>query len=218
MRRKSIKKKKKFLKTKKYKRGNIMRYLILIFTTLILASTTWALDTTDDEANKLYQQAYNNVLDKNWDDAIDQFRDLLKKYRDSSWEDDAEFWLCYAQEKSSNNLEEAFECLEDFVDDFEDSKWRDDAIQNMGRIAQELEKQGKAEYLLQVKTIENDVSDELSLTAIRALSSRGDEKAFKSIIKIYDSNKNARIRKKMVYIIGSFESKESADFENNSCF
>jgi len=99
MQRKNIKKKKKFHKNKKYKRGNIMRYLILIFTIIILSSTTWALDTPDDEANKLYQKAYNNILDKNWDEAIDQFRELLKKYSNSSWEDDSEFWMCYAQEK-----------------------------------------------------------------------------------------------------------------------
>lgn len=188
-----------------------MKYFKSFVLALLIASTIWSMEAPDDEANKLYQQAYNNVLDKNWDKAIEQFQILLKKYSDSSWEDDAEFWLCYAQEKNEGNLEDSFECMEDFVEDFEDSKWRDDALQNMGRIANELDQHGKPEYLQRLNTIENNENDELTLAAIRALSSRGDKQSYKSILRIYDSNKNDRIRKKMVYIIGSFESDESAE-------
>lgn len=180
--------------------------VILIFTQPILG-----LEFNDDEANKLYQEAYNLVLDKNWTDAIEKFETFLVKYSDSSWEDDAQFWMCYSMEKKYNDFEESFACFEKFVASYEDSKWRDDAIQNLTRLARELEKDGKDEYMLQLKTIEDEVSDELTLAAIQALSSRGDAKAFETLVKIYDNNANVRIRKKMVYIIGSFENKASIE-------
>jgi HEAT repeat protein len=188
-----------------------MRILLIVITIIIFTTPILAFDINDDDANKLYQEAYNLVLDNKWSAAIEKFKILLDKYGNSSWEDDARFWMCYSMEKQNNNLEKSFECYEDFIASHDDSKWRDDAIQNLARLARELEKQGKDEYTLRVKTIEDDVSDELTLAAIRALSSRGDQKSFESLVKIYDSNKNERIRKKMVYIIGSFNNNESND-------
>jgi len=188
-----------------------MKTLITVFIILLLTQTIFALELSDDEANKLYQEAYNLVLDKNWSDAIEKFEMLLDKYSDSSWEDDARFWMCYSLEKLNNDLEGSFACFEDFVSSYEDSKWRDDAIQNLARLARELQKEGKDEYNMQFKIIQDEESDELTLAAIQALSSRGDQRAFETLLKIYDNNKSDRIRKKMVYIIGSFENRASIE-------
>jgi HEAT repeat protein len=185
----------------------ILNLLLILF---LATQIGHALEALDEEANKMYQQAYKLVTDKKWDKAIEIFKDLLDKYPDSSWEDDATFWICYASEKNGRKMEKSFECYEDFIDDFSDSKWADDALQNLGQLAQDLKNDGKPEYLERVKNLENEVNNELSLAAIRALSSRGDRQSFDSIVRIFDSNKNQSLRKKMVYIIGSFESKESA--------
>ncbi|KAA3615697.1 MAG: outer membrane protein assembly factor BamD [Calditrichaeota bacterium] len=182
----------------------IIYSLIVLF---LFAQSNYALDALDDEANKLYQDGYKLILDKDWNSAIETFEKLLDKYSDSSWEDDATFWICYAHEKKGRKKENSFECYEDFIKDFEDSKWRDDALQNMAKIAQEI---GNSDYTTRVKNLENELDDELSLAAIRALSSRGDTKAFESIIRIFNSNKKPGLRKKMVYIIGSFETSASA--------
>ena len=188
-----------------------MKTFFIVIISIMLFQQGFSIGVKDDDANKLYQEAYNLVLDKNWAEAIEKFEILLDKYSNSIWEDDAQFWMCYSLEQKNNDLEGSFGCFEDFVQSYEDSKWRDDAIQNLTRLARELEKEGKAEYTLRLKTIQDDVNDELTLAAIQALSSRGDQKAFESLLTIYDSNKNERIRKKMVYIIGSFESKESIE-------
>jgi len=181
----------------------ILNTLLFIF---LLTQVSHALDTRDDDANKLYQEAYKLVTDKNWDKAISTFEDLLDKYPDSSWRDDATFWICYANDKKGRKKEMSFECYEDFIRHFDNSKWRDDALQNLAKIAQDLKNDGKPEFLEQVKIMENEMNDELSLAAIRALSSRGNKKSLESIIRIFDTNKNERLRKKMIYIIGSFGS------------
>ncbi len=188
-----------------------MKKITTVFLVLFLiAQTSYALNELDDDANKLYQDAYKLIMDKNWEDAIEKFELFLDKYSDSSWEDDATFWICYAHEKNGRKDEKSFECYEDFIHDFEDSKWGDDALQNLAELARQLNNDGKPEFLERLEEIEKEISDEFSLTAIRALSSRGDKQSFKSIVRIFDSNKNQNLRKKMVYIIGSFESDESA--------
>ena len=188
-----------------------MKTLIFELLILFFIHQGFAIGLRDDEANNLYQEAYNLVLDKKWGEAIEKFKKLLDKFSDSSWEDDVRFWMCYALEKENNDLEASFECLEDFVKSHQESKWRDDAIQNLIRMARELEKEGKVDYNLRVKALEDDVNDELTLAAIQALSSRGDERAFETLLRIYDGNENEQIRKKMVYIIGSFENRASVE-------
>lgn len=192
-------------------KGSTMKVLIISILLFMLFQALPAKGISDDDANKLYQEAYSLVLDKKWDEAIEKFELLLDKYHSSSWADDAQFWMCYAMEKRDNNPEKAFNCYEDFAQSHKESQWRDDAIQNLARLAGELKEEGKTEYGLRLKAIEDEMNDELSLAAIQALSSRGDERAFKALVKIYDNNTNERIRKKMVYIIGSFESKASVE-------
>ncbi len=187
------------------------KIITTVFVLLLIAQTGYALEKLDDNANKLYQDAYKLVLDKNWEDAIEKFEQLLDKHSDSSWEDDATFWICYAHEKKGRNNEKSFECYEDFIHDFEDSKWNDDALQNLAQLARQLNNDGKPEFLQRVGEIEKEISDEFSFAAIRAISSRGDKKAFESITRIFDSNKKPNLRKKMVYIIGSFETTAAAN-------
>lgn len=192
-------------------KGIIMNTIRTILIVFLLFQFSPAMELSDDEANKLYQEAYNLVLDKSWSEAIDKFEILLDKYSDSSWEDDARFWMCYAHEKMDDDPEASFECLEGFVSSYQESKWRNDAIQNLARLAKELEAEGKPEYMLRLNDIEDDMNDELSLAAIQALSSRGDKRAFETLVKLYDSSQSDNIRKKMVYIIGSFDNTASRD-------
>jgi len=188
-----------------------MKALIIITGMLLFTGQSLWAETPDDEADKLYQEAYKLVLDKNYEGAMSKFNKILKDYSSSSWVDDAEFWLCYSREKADQNLEASFDCYYEFVEQNEESKWRDDALQNMAGLARELQKRGKPDFATRLKSLEEEVDDELSLAALQALQNRGDKRAFDTIIKIFNTNKNERIREKMVYMISSFEMKEARE-------
>ncbi|MCB0282490.1 MAG: HEAT repeat domain-containing protein [Calditrichaeota bacterium] len=186
-----------------------MKKVILL--ALLLSGFLCAAVSPDEKANELYEKGYKLVLEKDWAKASDIFNELLSKYASSSWADDAQFWLCYSIEKSEQNLEASFDCYSRFIEKYPESKWHDDAMQNMVRLAEELDKQDKPVYRERLKMIENKESDEVSLAVLHALQSRGDEKALEAVLKIFDSTKNENIRKKMVYIIGSFEDNQARE-------
>lgn len=183
-----------------------------IFFLLILGSynSIFALNI-EEEADKLYQQAYKLVLEKNYEQAQKQLTEIINNYQRSSWVDDASFWLCYTVEKSQNDKGLAFDYYARFVEKYKNSKWRDDAMQNMALLARVLEKEGRGEYALRLKEFKNEANDELTMAALQALQHRGDKRAYEKIVQIYDKTKSKRIKDKLVYMISSFNNKAAAE-------
>ena len=101
---------------------------------------------SDEPDAAAYKKAYNLVLDQKWNEAIKEFEAFIKKFPNSGWKDDANFWMCYSKDKAGYNLEEVFNCYQDFINNNKRSKWADDARSNMIVVGQKLVKQGKVEY------------------------------------------------------------------------
>jgi HEAT repeat protein len=163
----------------------------------------------EEDADQIYQKAYNLILDKKWNEASELFQTLIEKYPKSSRVDGARFWQCYASEKRESSLEKAYACYESFIEKFPSSKWVNDAKANMLRIAQELVKQGKAEYKGYAEGMQANENDEIAMAALFALQGRGDERAFKAIISLYDKTTDIQRLRKMIYLIGSSDFPES---------
>ena len=143
-----------------------MKSLTSFLTFLLL----WpAIGLARDDADA-YRGGYQHVLDEDWPAATSAFRDLVAKYPESDWTDDATFWLCYAEEKSGKNAEASFGCYQGFTDDYPDSEWTDDAERNLVRLARRLAQQGKPEYRDRIRDLEEDVDDEKLLTVLMALA------------------------------------------------
>ena len=94
--------------------GTIIMLLVLVMG-LSLSSTTAAYIENQDEVDKAYKKAYNNILDEKWSEAIQSFEKFTRSYPKSRWVDDAEYWQCYAREQKGESLEKTFDCYQDFI-------------------------------------------------------------------------------------------------------
>ena len=119
--------------------------------------------------------------------------------------------MCYSKEKAGYGLEEVFNCYQDFVNNNKRSKWADDARSNMIVIGQKLVKQGKVEYKSIIENLTSQDKEEISITALYALQNMGNEKALKSILKLYDTASGENYKGKIIYALGNFEAPEAFD-------
>ncbi|MCK5077698.1 MAG: hypothetical protein KAR38_15050, partial [Calditrichia bacterium] len=181
-----------------------IRVSILSIVFLILISFTGITAATNDEIDQKYQKAYNLVLDEKWNEAEKLLNEIIKEYPGSNYTDDAKFWKCYILEKRDNALEDCFKCYQSLIKKYPGSKWNDDAKSNMLRLAQKLSKQGKKEYEAIVTSMMDDEKEEIMLAALHSLQSRGDDRAFTVIENLLETTKNPKVRKKIIYVLGTF--------------
>jgi len=181
---------------------------LLFATIFILPVGTVA---AQDSADIAYSEANDLILDENWTAAIDALSTFRSDYRNSSRQDDAAFFVCYATDKKGGALEDAFSCFEDFTEDFSDSNYVDDAKSSMVRIARSLARQGKPEYEQRIQILRQEENAEVAVAALYALRNMGDEEALATILDLYDRTENENIREKIVYILGDFDSAVALD-------
>jgi len=164
---------------------------------------------TKDESTKLYESAYNNILDEKWEDAIKSMEEVIDKFSDSRWYDDARFWQCYAQEQLEKSLEQVFECYLLFIDDIPNSNYTDDVKTNLIRVGNELAEMGKTEYLEQLELMKESEDNEIVISAIGALRNMEDDKALKTLINIYKTDQSRKIKEEIIYILSDFDNPEA---------
>jgi TolA-binding protein len=70
-------------------RGNLS-FIIVLLLAFVFANGLNAAKKQDD-GYKVYQQAYNLILDEQWNEASNAFKDMLQRYPKSAWVDDASF-------------------------------------------------------------------------------------------------------------------------------
>jgi len=182
--------------------------MILLAGVFVLVHADNLINSQDDDT-KAYKQAYNLILDEKWDSAILAFEKFIDTYPESRWVDDAHFWHCYAMEKKGENPEEVFACYQKFVNTYGKSKWTNDAKANLIRLGQKLVSMGKTEYENRVRSMKASEDEEISLAALYALQSIGDEKASRAIMDLYRKSKSKRIREMSVYVLGSSDAPEA---------
>ena len=186
-----------------------MKVVIAAMLIMVMVSSSAFTASINDEADKKYQKAYNLVLDEQWSEAEKILNEIIRKYPDSKYVDDAKFWKCHILEKRDNALEECFKCYQDLTKKYPDSKWSDDARNNMVRLAQKLSKQGKKEYEAIANNMMDDEKEEIMLAALHSLQSRGDDRAFAVIEDLLETTKSPKIRKKIIYVLGTFETEKA---------
>ncbi len=160
-------------------------------------------ETTD---TKQYQQAYNNILEENWQQALKEFEAFMTKYEKSQYFDDASFWHCFALDKTGADREAVFQCYQDLVKTFPKSKWADDAKRNMIAIGKSLADTGKSEYGEIVKAMQESDDNEIALSAIRALGNMNDEQAQDALLNLYSQSQHAKVRKEIIFALSEIGS------------
>lgn len=155
-------------------------------------------DEPQDAVYQDYKAAYNLVLDQRWSEAITGLEAFSKKYPNTKYTDDAQFWLCYSREKRGDNPEQVFEAYEKFIQKFSSSQYVDDARSNMIRLADQLAKAGNPKYKARLEALRSSEDEDLKLQAIYALSQYDDPSTAKTLIELVQTEKNANLRRKIV--------------------
>ena len=185
-------------------------FFLILSIVIIRPQTTYS-QMTNEKEKALYEEAYQNVLDENWDEALSLFGQFISEYSDSKWTDDAHFWKCYAREKVGQSLETSFECYQNFIRSYPGSQWVDDAKSNMIRIGQALVKNGKIEYEAAIKNLQKSNNEEIALEAISALQHLGNQEALSALINIYNENASQKIKERIIFTLSQLDNNEATE-------
>src|SRR3990172_9169547 len=154
-----------------------------------------------DASSKSYNVGYNLILDEKWTEAIGAFENHLRQFPKSPYADDAQFWICSAQEKQQQ-LEQALDCYSQFSKKYAKSEWANDAEAHRVQLLHRLKKAGE----LGITALHEKEDEEVTLAALYALEDLGDPEAVPAIIDFFDRTKNKALRAKIVYVLAEVES------------
>jgi len=169
---------------------------------------------TKKEITEAYQVAYSLILEEKWKEARQALEEFLRQYAKTRYTDDARFWLCYAMEKLSLPDEEVFEAYQLFIQEFPRSKWEDDAKGNLISIGRRLVGSGrkeKAQYGPILEDLQQDADLEVAMEALYGLRRKGDKSSLQTVIRLYDPESDARLRKRIVHTLSHFDDPEALD-------
>jgi hypothetical protein len=86
----------------------------------------------DDPAYAVYREGYALVLEEQWDAAIARFTELLRRYPNSTYVDDAGYWSAYALK--SIDSEKAVKAYEAFLRTHRQSRYYPDAMADLTQL------------------------------------------------------------------------------------
>lgn len=117
--------------------GKIILFMGLIIFPLILFA--------QDESTQLFYSAKRLMHQRKYDRALENYELLKKKFPDSKYNDDAEFWSAYIWEKKADD-KKAFESYEKFVSKNPTSPFVDDAMVYQISVAEKLARKGDKNF------------------------------------------------------------------------
>ena len=162
-------------------------------------------DPNETDTQK-YQQAYNYILEENWQKALTAFESFIQQYEKSPYLDDAHFWHCFAMEKTGASDEDVFKCYQDLIKTYPKSQWTDDAERNLITVGKRLVDTGKTEYKAIIEAMQKSADKEIALTAINALREIGNERALDALAGLYSSTQQRKVREEIIFAISQFKS------------
>ena len=81
----------------------------------------------DDPGYDLYKSGYRMILQEQWEEAFQQFRELEERHSESRYIDDALYWKAYSLARR-DYVPEAIDAYRALLDRFPDSEYFDDAV------------------------------------------------------------------------------------------
>ena len=85
------------------------------------------------------------------------------------------------------------------------SSWADDAKASAIRVGRQLVREGNPEYAPMLEAMQKSDDEEVALSALYALQNIGDERAFSTIMDLYERSNSEELRGRIVYILGNFD-------------
>lgn len=116
---------------------------IVIFLSCVLVFST--MTSIAQEDFKLFNEAMELRIQREWDQALQKYDSLKLKYPESKYIDDVEFWSAYILEEQGKESE-AFTAYEEMKNKHPQSPWVDDATRHQIGLAEKFVKQGQESY------------------------------------------------------------------------
>jgi len=95
----------------------------------------YAADNKDDPGYDMYKSGYSLILNEQWEEACERFRELLNSFPESRYTDDAMYWTAYAR-SHHDQFEDALDAYQALIEEFPNSQYFDDAVADMAEIEQ----------------------------------------------------------------------------------
>jgi GWxTD domain-containing protein len=185
-----------------------------IFLLLLLFSfTTMLSGNSGKEADKLYQSAKKERIERNWEKAISLYQELIDRFPESNYSDDASFWIGYCLEHKVGQHLEAFLAYNKLINDFPESPWIEDARVHKIFVAESLAVYDKTAYLDFLAEELDSEYPEVSDRAALSLGKLGDERAISYLEKLLPDEKYGLLAKSLILEIESRDSLEEIEPE-----
>ncbi len=156
-----------------------------------------------EAATELFNKANEEQIEGNWDLALSLFQELIDRFPESIYSDDAEFRIGYCLEQKGGHNLEAFLAYERLITSYPNSPWVDDAQIHKLSVAETLVGEGNKAY--QEYLVEQMESEEegIRYRAILIVGRLGDERAIPYLKKIQE---HATFGKQAASLIEQLES------------
>jgi tetratricopeptide (TPR) repeat protein len=86
----------------------------------------------DDPGYALYRDGYRLVLDERWEQALQKFEELQRRFPASSYRDDAAYWSAYSLKHV--RPKDAREAYRSFIEHYRQSSYFDDAVADLQEV------------------------------------------------------------------------------------
>jgi len=91
-----------------------------------------------DRTEQAYEDLQDLIYDERYQQAYEAAQQFMKTYPKSKWVEAADFWKCYALERSTRAYAESFDCYASFLKKYPDGKWSDDARNEYVKLAKRM--------------------------------------------------------------------------------
>lgn len=154
-----------------------MRHLkIVAFLSTILVEVSLTTRLVAQEDFKLFNEAMELRIQREWDKALEKYESLKLNYPDSKYVDDAEFWSAYIVEEQGKGSE-AFKAYEQMKNKHPESPWVDDATRHQIGLAEKFVKQGQESYKDFLMKSLDSPNKNVKYQAALSLGKLGDQRA-----------------------------------------
>jgi len=196
---------------------------LVFYLLVILLMTIGTLSAQTDQqaqanADKLFQAGKDAIHKKDWNVAVERWKNFSTLFPQSQWGAEPYYWLAYSLnqaakesddfEKQTAMREQAMLKLEMLLQRFSDSSWANDARMLRIELAEYLSNAGKTQYKKYITSsaqAENGSDINVKLVALDALMQMDEEKALPILKKIIKENKDRNIRAKAVFVLSQHD-------------
>lgn len=205
----------------KYRNAKLMLVIgvfVAAFATSLPGGAVTASAQSRADAKSLYKSAHEQLNKEQYDRAAELFREVYRKYDDSSYAGDAMYWYAFSLYRAGgrSNLREATRALETQMEKYDDADTENDAGALYYRILGERARAGDADAASKLQEAKEDLGDvdddmETKLMAMEALLNMREDRALPILKQVMSDRRPQanKLREKAVFLLSQHQTHES---------